>query len=343
MPLSKITMDEAGNAFPLKGDFRRMSPKEMNDHRAKFIGRKNHVPKMDHPDQIDIVDQAIERNALPSATNRRRKPITLDNTKGKQEFVKPDPTNTGELITDPEHHRKQKGKQDVAISDTANSTASSITDPVISAPPRNPTDKGVSSRNDAENGDFADTKKNKDLTIADKVENARRMLSECRTDFERIQVRDHAKAAQEAARILGIRDIQIHASILVQDAEREIHKANPSRQGRRPDKKQEDGTSLSGITKLSNEVIRQIRHTHREIDDDAYGEIKRQAIELGEPLSRALVRKLARGEPVPVEKKSESERIRYRIMSIIETMRQSKNSKKYRRAIEFLEKSYDAM
>ena len=68
-----------------------------------------------------------------------------------------------------------------------------------------------------------------------KLDRVRTALAECRTDFERVQVRDEARALREAAAILRRRDIQTEASILVCDVERAIHKANPGRQGERTD------------------------------------------------------------------------------------------------------------
>ena len=67
------------------------------------------------------------------------------------------------------------------------------------------------------------------------LDRARHALAECRTDFERLRIRDNAKAVQEAARILERRDIQQQAARLVLDAEFAIKQANPPSQGRRND------------------------------------------------------------------------------------------------------------
>ena len=183
-------------------------------------------------------------------------------------------------------------------------------------------------------------KPSSDLTIANKVEKARRMLSECRSDFDRIQVRDHARAAQEAAKILGIKGIQVEASIIVQDAERAIHKANPAKQTGR---KRKGENALPRETHLSDGAIRLIRMAHGGIDDDAYSEIKRQAIKAGEPLSRAMLRKKRTGGNGDIEKPPEGKRIRGRMVGLLETMRLSKNATNYKKAIEFLERAMDAV
>ena len=53
-----------------------------------------------------------------------------------------------------------------------------------------------------------------------RLDRVRTELAECRTDFERVRVRDEARALREAAAILRRRDIQTEASILVCDVER---------------------------------------------------------------------------------------------------------------------------
>ena len=65
------------------------------------------------------------------------------------------------------------------------------------------------------------------LTIPSQLDRATRDLASVSTDFERLLIRDQAKAYQAAAEILDRRDIQVQASVLVQRAERAISKANP--------------------------------------------------------------------------------------------------------------------
>ena len=69
--------------------------------------------------------------------------------------------------------------------------------------------------------------------VIEQVARGRAALAQAVDDFERLQVRDTAKAIQVAAGIINRRDIQVMASELVMDAERAIAKANPPRQGER--------------------------------------------------------------------------------------------------------------
>ena len=59
------------------------------------------------------------------------------------------------------------------------------------------------------------------------VDRGRRALMEARDDFARLRIRDEARAIKAAAEVLKRKDIQTCASVLVQDAERMIAKANP--------------------------------------------------------------------------------------------------------------------
>ena len=116
------------------------------------------------------------------------------------------------------------------------------------------------------------------------VDSIRQALAECRTDFERLVLRDHAKAVQEAARILKRRDIQTQASILVCDCERAIAKANPAKPEGGPGRgiktvPREDGFSIPTST------IRNIRQAHK-ITDEEYAARKESAVESEEPLTR---------------------------------------------------------
>lgn len=91
-----------------------------------------------------------------------------------------------------------------------------------------------------------------DLAVAECVDQARIALHYARDNFERVQVRDHAKAIQEAAAVLNRRDIQFEASVLVQKAERAIAKTNPPNPGGRGPLKR---TVLCRITELLCRVV----------------------------------------------------------------------------------------
>ena len=117
-----------------------------------------------------------------------------------------------------------------------------------------------------------------------RLASAHQMLIEARDDFERLQVRDFAKAVQEAAAILKHKAIQVQASHLVADAERAIAKANPPESGKRTD-----------LVTLSNEVelpvsqgnLRRIRQAHNHLADEDYETIKQQSTEHAEPITRS--------------------------------------------------------
>lgn len=117
-----------------------------------------------------------------------------------------------------------------------------------------------------------------------------------RAIFERLQVRDMAKAVQVAAAVKDRREVQTEASLLVMDAERAIAKANPPRQGREGGKKSTIfSTSFSGqdseirqeeeVT-LSRSQVGDIHSAHRHLSDDDYDQVKEVARERSEPLTR---------------------------------------------------------
>ena len=67
-----------------------------------------------------------------------------------------------------------------------------------------------------------------DQSIPAKLDVAKRALAEATEDWQRIDIRDYAKAVAAATAILNRKDIQVQAANLVQDAERAIAKANPA-------------------------------------------------------------------------------------------------------------------
>ena len=88
------------------------------------------------------------------------------------------------------------------------------------------------------------------------LDEARHALASAQNAFERVRVRDHAKTLQSAAEILNRRDIQVQASILVQQAERTIAKANPpKKRGPKPN----DNFVLPEDETLPGSTLRNIR------------------------------------------------------------------------------------
>ena len=89
---------------------------------------------------------------------------------------------------------------------------------------------------------------------------------------------------EAAAKILNCRDIQVEASVLVQEAERAIAKANPPNPGGRgiPKKNcviQDNAVGVSGG------VVRQMRMAHEPIEDEEFEEVIEQAKEDQVPLT----------------------------------------------------------
>ena len=120
-----------------------------------------------------------------------------------------------------------------------------------------------------------------------KLDAARQALAEATTDFDRIKVRDHAAAVQAAAAILNRRDIQVEASILVTEAERAIAKANPPAPPGR-------GKKVDPGSTISKPVRQKIRQTHAPITDPEFDQVKEQAREQGEPITRKALKDLGR-------------------------------------------------
>lgn len=139
--------------------------------------------------------------------------------------------------------------------------------------------------------------------IPAKLDVAKRALAEATEDWQRINIRNYARAVAAATAILERKDIQVQAANLVQDAERAIAKANP------PYSKQEYG-SMGGRTagngrpkssgvpqgndpteakKLGRSNIRKMRAAHEHISDDEFEAKKAEAVETGEPLTRQLL------------------------------------------------------
>ena len=112
------------------------------------------------------------------------------------------------------------------------------------------------------------------------LDRGRTLLEKATTDFERLRVRDHARAAQAAAAILERQDIQVTASTLVQRAERAITQANPPAPLGR-------GKVVILDNDFSNESLRQMRAAHAKLSDADFEKRVAAAIETQTPLTRA--------------------------------------------------------
>lgn len=155
--------------------------------------------------------------------------------------------------------------------------------------------------------------------VVSAIEQGRAALVACRNDFERLQVRDQAKAAVAAAAILKRRDIQTQASILVAAAEREIAKANPPEK-RGPKSDEMDGQiDLDGNSFVPQEdetirpsTLRNFRSTHDNITDEDFEEICAAAEAKQEPVTRQTFRKVAKQHKAEAKVIAEREQIKQR-------------------------------
>ena len=124
------------------------------------------------------------------------------------------------------------------------------------------------------------------------VERARMELSAARDNHTRLMVRDQAQAAREAARILGLSEVQVEAAEIVALAERSIAKANPPHpEGRPPKGKEKTVFPENG---LSQGTVRTIRAAHSGLSDEQFEQVVAQAREKGKPLTRATLKRVAK-------------------------------------------------
>ena len=66
-----------------------------------------------------------------------------------------------------------------------------------------------------------------ELMIITRLDQAKTALTLATDDFERMRVRDQAAAVKAAAEVLRRKDLAVQASLLVNDAEREMARYNP--------------------------------------------------------------------------------------------------------------------
>ena len=142
-----------------------------------------------------------------------------------------------------------------------------------------------------------------------KLDTARQALAEASTDFELLRVRDHAAAVQAAAAILKRKDVQVDASLLVAEAEREIAKANPPAPPGR-------GKKVEAASTISKATRSELRKAHTPITDKQFADLKNQAREQGQPLTRQAIKDVAR----EAEKVAEREAKRKAAVAIAPTL-----------------------
>ena len=108
-------------------------------------------------------------------------------------------------------------------------------------------------------------------------------LQEATSDFRRLEIRDQARAAAEAAKVLGHRDIVVVATELVARAERAIVKANPPLKGGR-------GKTRDHESQVSGDSIRQLRALHSRLPDPEFEDRMDEHHRLKVPITRKSLR-----------------------------------------------------
>ena len=133
-----------------------------------------------------------------------------------------------------------------------------------------------------------------DSSLPAKLDVASRALAEATEDWQRIDIRDYAKAVAAASEVLKRRDIQVQAANLMMNAERAIAKANPPptpqwrrRAGLNQGVPQENTLSEPPV---SPEAIRKMRQAHNGVDDEEFEQAKDYAVETETPLTRSYLK-----------------------------------------------------
>ena len=144
-----------------------------------------------------------------------------------------------------------------------------------------------------------------DQSIPAKLDVAKRALAEAADDWERVDIRDYARAVAAASAILERKDIQVQAANLVQDAERAIARANPPMSGKERSKHIKKGLSQqheisntyspNGATSSTNLPITQsqlnhMRQAHKDLSNEEFEVKKKEAIHTGIPLTQRSLR-----------------------------------------------------
>ena len=141
------------------------------------------------------------------------------------------------------------------------------------------------------------------------VKSAHFALKQANDDFERLAIRDSARAAQAAAKILGLRDIQVQASEIVARAERAIVIANPPKpsdgqlaaarsrkaSGFPPEQTRDSNSNVS--TEIPASMLSKMRQAHS-MPDTKFEAVVQAARVKQQPLTRrSLQREAAKDAP----------------------------------------------
>ena len=176
-----------------------------------------------------------------------------------------------------------------------------------------------------------------DSAIPAKLDVAQRALAEATDDWQRVDIRDYARAVAAATAILKRKNIQVQAANLVQDAERAIAKANPpmsrSEIGKLANKSLNEkrhgvssGKSLDGNKPSSEPLrdkdreivknnlitvpqLREIRRNHKYMSDEEFEAKKAEAIQTGVPLTHSVLREESRRKRQAQEREERDEQL----------------------------------
>ena len=130
-----------------------------------------------------------------------------------------------------------------------------------------------------------------DSSLPAKLDVASRALSEATDDWQRIDIRDYAKAIEAASAILKRKGIQVQAANLVQGCRAGNCKGESAKR-RKGNAESNVGFQipqfLKNLFKLA--TIRDLRKAHDNITDDEFEQAKEQAIETETPLTRSYLK-----------------------------------------------------
>lgn len=121
-------------------------------------------------------------------------------------------------------------------------------------------------------------------SLAQTVSRLHAEIQNATSDLRRLQIRDQARAAAEAAKILGRSDIVLAASELVARAERALIQNNPPAPKGRGKKNVNPGLTFS------RQVVSDMRVTHARLDDREFENVVAEHHELGVPITRKSLR-----------------------------------------------------
>ena len=126
-----------------------------------------------------------------------------------------------------------------------------------------------------------------DSSLPAKLDVASRALAEATDDWQRIDIRDYAKAVAAASEVLKRKDIQVQAANLMMNAERAIAKANPPNHGGKGTPKI---NCVIQDNPVSPESLRQMRQAHNGVDDEEFEQAKDYAVDTETPLTRSYLK-----------------------------------------------------